>query len=106
VISTGGDATLSVVDGSGVGQPGKLYNSTTPGFSLASAVQLAATSPVGTGAASAAIGSTALTVLTYAMPVSNDPVTLTFTQPIAALEALRTGTYSKTLTLTLASSTL
>ena len=33
--------------------------------------------------------------------MSNDSVTLTFKQPIAANDALRTGTYSKTLTFTL-----
>ena len=34
-------------------------------------------------------------------PVSNDPVTITFKQAISANDALRTGTYSKTLTFTL-----
>jgi hypothetical protein len=34
-------------------------------------------------------------------PVSNDPVTIAFRQHIGANEALRTGTYSKTLTFTL-----
>ena len=38
---------------------------------------------------------------TWSAPASNDPVTITFTQPIAANDALRTGTYSKTLTFTL-----
>jgi hypothetical protein len=34
-------------------------------------------------------------------PVSNDQVTIAFKQAIGANEALRTGTYSKTLTFTL-----
>ena len=38
---------------------------------------------------------------TYAAPVSNDVVPVTFTQKIAATDALRTGAYSKTLTFTL-----
>ena len=41
------------------------------------------------------------TLLTYGGPVSNDPVTLGFKQSIGAADALRTGTYSKTLTFTL-----
>jgi hypothetical protein len=38
---------------------------------------------------------------TWAAPVSNDPVTITFNQHIAAGDALRTGSYSQTLTFTL-----
>jgi hypothetical protein len=37
--------------------------------------------------------------------VSNDPVTITFKQAIGATDALRTGTYSKTLTFTLSTTT-
>ena len=37
----------------------------------------------------------------YGGPVANDPVTIGFTQTIAATDALRTGTYAKTLTFTL-----
>ena len=40
-------------------------------------------------------------VKTYTGPVSNDVVTVTFTQAISATEPLRTGAYSKTLTYTL-----
>jgi hypothetical protein len=39
--------------------------------------------------------------LTYAGPVSNDQATLTFSQAIGSTDALRTGTYAKTLTFTL-----
>ena len=38
---------------------------------------------------------------TYSGPVSNDLVTVLFTQPVAATDALRTGAYAKTLTYTL-----
>jgi hypothetical protein len=41
------------------------------------------------------------TVKTYAAPVSNDVVTVGFSQSIAATDALRTGSYAKTLTFTL-----
>ena len=37
----------------------------------------------------------------YAGPSTNDAVTVTFKQAIGADEALRTGTYAKTLTFTL-----
>ena len=79
VISTAGDATLSVADPSSVAT-GHLVNGT---FSLPS--------PLG------GLG----VVKTWSAPVSNDPVTVTFTQHIGATDALRTGAYSKTLTFTL-----
>ena len=41
------------------------------------------------------------TVKTYNAPVSNDQVTVQFKQQIGANDALRTGTYAKTLTFTL-----
>jgi len=44
-------------------------------------------------------------LLRYSAPISNDQVTMTFKQAIGANEALRTGTYSKTLTFTLATTT-
>jgi len=40
-------------------------------------------------------------LVTYLGPASNDAVTVEFKQAIGAGEALRTGTYAKTLTLTL-----
>ena len=40
-------------------------------------------------------------LLRYGGPVANDPVTITFKQPIGATDPLRTGTYAKTLTFTL-----
>ena len=46
-----------------------------------------------------------LVLKTYAAPVSNDVVPVTFTQKIAATDALRTGAYAKTLTFTLSTTT-
>ncbi len=103
VISSAGDATLSVADPSSVAT-GHLVNGT---FSLPSALQAKATSPLGTGGALANVGgsSAPTTLLTYNAPVSNDAVTMTFSQAIAANDALRTGAYSKTLTFTLSTTT-
>ncbi len=98
VITTAGDAALSVADPA-ANAPGHLVNGT---FSLPSAVQAKASSPAGTGStAFAAVSATPLTLLTYSDPVSNDPVTITFNQHIGQSDALRTGSYSKTLTFTL-----
>ena len=88
VVSTAGDATLSVADPSSVAT-GHLVNGT---FSLPSPL-LAAGSPL------------PATVKTYAAPVSNDAVPIGFTQHIGATDALRTGTYAKTLTFTLSTTT-
>ena len=44
-------------------------------------------------------------VKTWTGPTSNDAVPITFTQPIGATDALRTGTYAKTLTFTLSTTT-
>jgi hypothetical protein len=83
VISTAGDATLSVADPSPT-NTGKLVNGA---FTLAS--------PLG------GLG----TVKTWTAPTSNEAVPVTFTQAIGANEALRTGSYSKTLTFTLSTTT-
>jgi hypothetical protein len=94
VVSTAGDATLSVADPDTV-NTGKLVNDP---FALANALQANAN-----GGAFAPVGGTAspTTLLTYAGPVSNDAVSLGFLQSIGANEGLRTGSYSKTLTFTL-----
>ena len=99
VISTAGDAQLSVSDPSATAT-GRLVNGA---FSLPQPVQAAATSSAGTGAALAPLSTTGapLSLLTYAGPVSNDAVTLSFRQAIASTDALRTGAYAKTLTFTL-----
>jgi hypothetical protein len=99
VISTAGDATLSVADPSTTAT-GHLVNGS---FALPQALQAKASSPNGTGGDYAAVGgsSTPTTLLTYAAPVTNDAVAIGFKQPIGANDALRTGSYSKTLTFTL-----
>ncbi len=78
VISTAGDAALSV------SEPGHLTNGA---FSLPQPLQVA------------------FSKAAWTAPVSNDKVTLTFKQAIGANDALRTGTYSKTLTFTLSTTT-
>jgi hypothetical protein len=51
-------------------------------------------------------GSSAPTALkTWSAPTSNEAVPITFKQSIGANDALRTGTYSKTLTFTLSTTT-
>ena len=88
VISTAGDATLSASDPSAQ-PPGHLVNGS---FSLPQPLQ--------------AQGSNLpSTIKTYSAPVSNDPVTIGFKQAIGANDALRTGTYAKTLTFTLSTTT-
>ena len=79
VISSAGDAALTVSDPS-ANHPGHLVNGA---FALPQALQ-------GLG-----------TVKTYAAPASNDAVPVTFKQAIGQTDALRTGSYSKTLTFTL-----
>jgi X-Pro dipeptidyl-peptidase len=78
VLSTAGDAALSVSD------PGHMTNGA---FSLPE--------PLRVDFSKAA----------WAAPVSNEPVTITFRQRVKATDALRTGTYSRTLTFTLSTTT-
>jgi hypothetical protein len=81
VTSSAANATLTVSDPSTFA-PGRLVNGT---FMLPQALRPALPAQL----------------LHYAGPVANDPLAVTFTQPIAATDALRTGTYAKTLTFTL-----
>jgi hypothetical protein len=100
VISTAADAVLSVADPS-TNATGHLVNGA---FSLPQPLRASATSPAGSGGGTlAAVGGSAspTQLLTWSGPVSNDPVTVAFKQAIGAGDALRTGTYSKTLTFTL-----
>ena len=104
VISSAGDAALSVSDPSATAT-GHLVNGT---FSLPQALQVSANSPgKATAAAMAPVGGTAAptSLLTWNNPISNDLVTATFSQTIGRTDALRTGTYSKTLTFTLSTTT-
>jgi hypothetical protein len=88
VISTAGDAALTVADPS-TNHPGQLVNGA---YFL----------PQPLKAAGAALPAT---VKTWTQPVSNETLTIPFTQSIAATDALRTGTYTKTLTFTLSTTT-
>ena len=99
VISTAGDALLSVSDPSS-SSTGKLVNGA---FSLQNPIVASATSTGGTGSAPTPVGGSAAPtpLLSYAGPFSNDQVALAFSQTIGQGEALRTGAYGKTLTFTL-----
>jgi predicted dienelactone hydrolase len=78
VISSAGDAALSVSD------PGRLANGT---FTLAESLRVE------------------FSKASWTAPVSNDAVTITFRQHIAATQPLRTGSYSRILTFTLSTTT-
>ncbi len=97
VISTAGDAKLSVTDPSATA-PGHLVNGT---FSLPAALRAVGTSPAGTSSGAGSVGGAPLALTTWSNPVSNDPVQVLFTQSIGSTDALRTGPYAKTLTFTL-----
>ena len=103
VISTAGDATLSVADPSSTAT-GHLVNGS---FSLPQPLQAKAHTQTNPGGALADVGSSAAptNLLTWSAPVSNDAVTIDFAQRINAADALRTGTYAKTLTFTLSTTT-
>jgi hypothetical protein len=92
VISSAGDATLTVADPSATAT-GHLVNGP---YSLAQPLQASA------GGAFAALPAA---LKSWSAPTSNEQVQLQFRQPIGANEALRTGTYSKTLTFTLSTTT-
>ncbi|HWK29665.1 MAG TPA: S8 family serine peptidase [Solirubrobacter sp.] len=74
VISSAGEATLSTSD------PGHLANGD---FTLPDPLQVS------------------LSKTSWSAPVANDPVTVGFSQHVGANDALRTGTYSQTVTFTL-----
>ncbi len=99
VISTAGDALLSVADPSS-NNTGHLVNGT---FFLPQPLQARARNAANTGTAYNNVGSSAspLNLLTWNGPVSNDALTIGFSQRVNANDALRTGTYAKTLTFTL-----
>jgi hypothetical protein len=90
VISSAGDATLSVADPSS-NNTGHLVNGA---FALPEALQAAGS----TSGTYAPVGGSAnpTTLKTYAAPISNDLVTVSFKQPVNANDALSTGAYAKT----------
>ena len=74
-------------------------------YTLPSALQVKATSAIGTsGGAFADIGGTAnpTPLLTYVRALNDAAITLDFKQHVGQTDALRAGKYSKTLTFTLA----
>jgi X-Pro dipeptidyl-peptidase len=98
VTSTAGEASLTVTDASATAS-GHLVNGA---FVLPQAMQARAASAGGTGGAFAPLGEAGPTeLLSYGGPVSNDAVTVELMQSIGASDPLRTGTYGKTLTFTL-----
>ena len=99
VTSTAGDATLSVTDPSATAT-GRLVNGS---FALGEQLQVRANTNA--FAPLSATAGSPLALLSYSGPVSNDSVTLGFRQHIGASQALRTGSYSKTLTFTLSTTT-
>ncbi len=99
VTSTAADAALSVTDASG---DGRLANGA---FLLAQPLQAKASSATSPGADYAAVSGTPTPLLSYGGPVSGDQVTVGLKQSIGSTEPLRTGTYSKTLTFTLSTTT-
>src|SRR5262249_21790102 len=103
VVSSAGDAALSVADPSATAT-GHLVNGT---FSLPQFVQARARNAANTATVFANVGSSGspLTLLTWNAPISNDAVTLEFSQLVNSGDALRTGTYSKALTFTLSTTT-
>lgn len=102
VISSAGEATLSVADPSS-NATGHLVNGA---FSLPQPLMVKAANAAGGGAFAPVGGaSSPTTLLSYAGPVSNDAVTVSFQQAIGANDGLRTGSYSKTLTFTLSTTT-
>ena len=91
VTSSAAEASLSVADPSPTA-PGHLVNGTR---ALPAALKVAG----GT------LGAAPLPLIGYAAPVSNDVATIAFEQAIGATDALRTGSYGKTLTFTLSTTT-
>jgi hypothetical protein len=103
VTSTAGDATLTVADPSSQ-STGHLVNGTR---ALESPIQALATNAAHPASAFAAVTGSAnpLLLLSYPVAIASDPVAIGFKQSISATEGLRTGTYSKTLTFTLSTTT-
>jgi M6 family metalloprotease-like protein len=99
VISSAGDATLSVADPSS-NHTGHLVNGA---FFMPETLQANAVRGTTSAGIYNPVGGSAnpTTLFNWAAPASNDMLTVGFKQPVKANDALRTGTYSKTLTFTL-----
>jgi len=104
VTATTGDAALTVIDPS-TSAPGKLVNGS---FSLASPVGIRALGlgdPANTAYTPLPGDNSALLLRSWNAPVTNAGLTVGLRQSIGAAEALRAGTYSKTLTFSLSTTT-
>ena len=104
VTATTGDAALTVTDPSTTAS-GKLVNGA---FSLASPVNIRALGlgdPANTAYSPLPSDNSALLLKSWNAPVSNAGLTVGLRQSIGAAEALRAGTYSKTLTFSLSTTT-
>jgi sugar phosphate isomerase/epimerase len=100
--TTTGDATLSVTDPSG-NAPGHLVNGS---FSLPQPLGVRALE-LGDDPATAysTVDDSPVALKSWSTPVAAAPLTLGFRQQIGSTDALRAGTYSKTLTFTLSTTT-
>jgi len=107
VISTAGATALTAVDSSGSATPGHLVNSTySPTlFDLPSALQASAAGGSGASTGLQPLSGSPVTLLNYSAPVTGDSETVTFSQAIGATDALRTGSYGTSITLTLSATT-
>jgi sugar phosphate isomerase/epimerase len=104
VTSTAGEAVLSVSDPSTTA-PGHLTNGA---FALPQPLNARAVNAANPGNAFvplAEASSAQTTLLSYGGPVTGDPVTIGFRQAVGAGDALRAGTYNKTLTFSLSATT-
>jgi plastocyanin len=96
VTSSAGNATLTVHDLSPMA-PGHLVNGT---YAMAQPLQVKATNAANPATAFAPVEAP-VTLLTWPGPVGSDAMVVSFKQPLAVTDPLRTGSYAKTLTFTL-----
>jgi sugar phosphate isomerase/epimerase len=104
ITSTAGDATLTVADTSTT-FPGHLVNGA---YALPQPLNVKASTTAVPGNAFAPLPeatNTPLTLLTYSGATTGDLVTIGFRQAIGATDVLRSGSYSKSLTFTLSTTT-
>ncbi len=114
VTTTAASSTLQAADActpTATCFPGHLVNTTASGgpYALAQGLQVDATSSNGSASGGGVWTNLATTnpatILSYSKPVSNDPVTFGFQHAIGSTDPLRTGTYNKTITFTLSTTT-
>jgi hypothetical protein len=104
VTSTDSTTTLTIADtNTNAATAGHLINPAGPGYALPTAIQADAssTSHLATGSAFAPLSATPMQILSYSGPVTNDTVTVGFSQAIGAADILHNGTYGATVVLQL-----